>query len=65
LGGNSASFGMGSRNRSERWTDAGRIKEGRRFRVRLSDLVGAVRLIAQPAAGEEHFDQEGGQGRPL
>jgi hypothetical protein len=45
-----------------RWTGAGRIKERRGFRVRLSDLVCAVRLIAQPTAGEQHFDQEGDEG---
>ena len=61
-GGDGASFGMGSRNRSGRWTGAGRIRERRGFGVRLSDLVCAVRLIAQPAAGEQHFDQKGDEG---
>jgi hypothetical protein len=59
---NGVSFGMGSRNRSGRRTGAGRVKELRRFRVRLSDLVSAVRLIAQPAACEQHFDQESDEG---
>jgi hypothetical protein len=62
FGGSGALFGMGSRNRSGRWTGAGRIKKRRRFRVRLFDLVCAVRLIAQPAAGEQHFHQEGDEG---
>ena len=38
------------------------IMKGWNYTVRLSDLICPVRLIAQPATGEQHFDQEGDEG---
>ena len=38
------------------------IMKGWNYTVRLSDLICPVRLIAQSATGEQHFDQEGDEG---
>jgi hypothetical protein len=61
-GGNGGSFGRGPETDPGAGLAPAGSKSGRRFRVRLSDLVRAVRLIAQPTAGEQHFDQEGDEG---
>ncbi len=36
--------------------------KGWNYTVRISDLICPVRLIAQPATGEQHFDQESDEG---
>jgi hypothetical protein len=38
------------------------IMKGWNYTLRLADLICPVRLIAQPTAGEQHFDQEGDEG---